>query len=322
MIAWICGLPLEFAAAKTMLDELHNSLPQPPTDHNAYTLGRVSGHNVVIACLPFGVYGITSSATVLANMLLTFSYLRFGLMVGIGGGVPSKHTDIRLGDVVVSMPSATSGGVIQYDYGKTLLNGRFQRTGSLNKPPAVLLMAVSQLQSDSMMGKAPIGQIVEDVLQKYEGMRGQFARPNQDLLFNSVYDHQSSNPDCSTCDQIQLVNRAPRATNEPYIHYGLVASGNQVMKNAKTRDSLAQELDIFCFEMEAAGLMDQLPCLVIRGICDYCDSHKNKQWQGYAALAAAAYAKVLLFVVPVPSYKLQLSMWFSFWGNVYPLIHI
>ena len=51
--------------------------------------------------------------------------------------------------------------------------------------------------------------------------------------------------------------------------------------------------------MEAAGLMDQLPCLVIRGICDYCDSHKNKHWQGYAALAAAAYARDLLAVVPV-----------------------
>jgi superfamily II DNA or RNA helicase len=52
--------------------------------------------------------------------------------------------------------------------------------------------------------------------------------------------------------------------------------------------------------MEAAGLMDQLPCLVVRGICDYCDSHKSKEWQGYAALTAAAYAKTLLQVVPVP----------------------
>ncbi|KAF3191749.1 hypothetical protein TWF225_000970 [Orbilia oligospora] len=66
------------------------------------------------------------------------------------------------------------------------------------------------------------------------------------------------------------------------------------MKNAIVRDKLAAENDILCFEMEAAGLMNQFPCLVIRGICDYSDSHKNKEWQGYAAMAAAAYAKDLL----------------------------
>lgn len=71
------------------------------------------------------------------------------------------------------------------------------------------------------------------------------------------------------------------------------------MKDAKRRDLIAQAMDILCSEMEAAGLMDQLPCLVIRGICDYCDSHKHKQWQGYAALTAAAYTKTLLSVVPL-----------------------
>lgn len=128
-------------------------------------------------------------------------------------------------------------------------------------------------------------------------MRPSFARPNEDWLFRASYNHQNSEATCVTCDKNQLVDRAPRATDEPYIHYGLIASGNQVMKDGLARDRIAQELDILCFEMEAAGLMDQIPCLVIRGICDYCDSHKNKQWQGYAALTAAAYAKVLLSVV-------------------------
>lgn len=44
--------------------------------------------------------------------------------------------------------------------------------------------------------------------------------------------------------------------------------------------------------------MDSFPCLVIRGICDYADSHKNKIWQPYAAAVAAAYAKELLLVIP------------------------
>ena len=96
-----------------------------------------------------------------------------------------------------------------------------------------------------------------------------------------------------------LIHRNPRTSGEPQIHYGLIASGNQVIKHGKTRDRLAKEHGMLCFEMEAAGLMNQLPCLVIRGICDYSDSHKNKQWQGYAALTAAAYAKILLSVVSV-----------------------
>jgi nucleoside phosphorylase len=93
----------------------------------------------------------------------------------------------------------------------------------------------------------------------------------------------------------------PERTEEednPTIHYGLIASANQLMKDATVRDKLVAEKDVLCFEMEAAGLMNQFPCLVIRGICDYSDSHKNKEWQGYAAMAAAAYAKDLLCRVP------------------------
>jgi hypothetical protein len=100
-------------------------------------------------------------------------------------------------------------------------------------------------------------------------------------------------------DKEQLVCRPPRTTNTPHIHYGLIASGDQVIKDSETRDRLAQQNGILCFEMEAAGLMDGLPTLVIRGICDYCDSHKQKEWQGYAALTAAAYAKWLLSAMPV-----------------------
>lgn len=83
------------------------------------------------------------------------------------------------------------------------------------------------------------------------------------------------------------------------IHYGAIASGNQVMRSGTQRDNIARQLDAICFEMEAAGLMDILPCLPIQGICDYSDSHKNKAWQRYAAAAAAAYARELLAVLPV-----------------------
>lgn len=128
-VGWVCALPLEMAAAKAMLDESHLDLPTSPNDHNTYILGRIRAHNVVIACLPSGVYGTTSAATVATQMLSTFRSIRFGLMVGIGGGVPSKEADIRLGDVVVSKPTRDFGGVVQYDFGKTVENGHFERTG-------------------------------------------------------------------------------------------------------------------------------------------------------------------------------------------------
>jgi nucleoside phosphorylase len=92
------------------------------------------------------------------------------------------------------------------------------------------------------------------------------------------------------------MERRKRSAREdsPAIHHGIVASGSSLMKDAVIRDTIAKEKGVMCFEMEAAGLMNHFPCLVVRGVCDYSDSHKNKQWQGYAAMTAAAYAKDLL----------------------------
>jgi nucleoside phosphorylase len=299
-VAWICALPLELAAANAQLDDVHPRLSQAESDINAYTLGNIKGHNVVMACLPSGVYGTTSAATVLAHMRSTFPRLRFALMVGIGGGVPSKQADIRLGDVVVSTPTATSVGVVEYDFGKAVSDGRIQRTKWLNKPPQYLLTAVATLHSEFIAKGSSIATAISEVLQKDKKLRKQSSRPPKDLLFKPSYNHPNQNANCSSCDHSQLVSRAPRGSGEPVIHHGLIASGNRVMRDAKTRDALAREMGILCFEMEAAGLMDQLPCLVIRGICDYCDSHKNKEWQNYAAITAAIYAKLLLSVVPLP----------------------
>ncbi|THD00199.1 hypothetical protein EYZ11_000390 [Aspergillus tanneri] len=305
-VAWICALPLEMAAAKAILDEVHPPLAQPESDHNTYVLGSVGGHNVVVACLPDGVYGTISAAVVVSHLMSTYRNVRFGLMVGIGGGVPSDNVDIRLGDIVVSKPTDTSSGVVQYDYGKTLHNGQFYRTGSLNKPPSILLKAIAKMKSDYIIGQNLLSDIMSSTLQKEE-VRNQFQRPLNDQLFQSTYNHISDSSNCSACDQNQLVDRPERTTETPHIHYGLIASGDQVMKDAKTRDLIAQDLDILCFEMEAAGIMDEIPSLVIRGVCDYCDSHKHKEWQAYAALVAAAYAKALLLQVPLHDQSAELK---------------
>ena len=112
-VGWVCALPVELAAAQVMLNEEHEPLVQNANDTNLYTLGKISEHNVVIACLPAGQMGTNSAAAVAIQMKSTFKSIRFGLMIGIGGGVPSAEADIRLGDVVISRPYKAHGGVVQ-----------------------------------------------------------------------------------------------------------------------------------------------------------------------------------------------------------------
>src|SRR4051812_41444411 len=148
-IGWICALPAELTAAKYMLDEIHETTTaySLSRDTNIYVRGRLHGHNVVIACQPNP--GTTSAAVIAIQMLRTYEEIRFGLMVGIGGGAPTEKNDIRLGDIVVSMPTKEHGGVVQIDAGTRLGEGLegFKRTGNLNKPPQQLLNAVRALQS-------------------------------------------------------------------------------------------------------------------------------------------------------------------------------
>ena len=101
-VGWICALKEEIAAARGMLDDVHHVLQcNAQGDQNSYILGRVQEHNVVIVCLPAGIYGTNAAATVTNNMIRTFPFIKVCLMVGIAGSVPSEENDIRLGDIVV-----------------------------------------------------------------------------------------------------------------------------------------------------------------------------------------------------------------------------
>lgn len=93
-----------------MLDQRHADLPKPSNNPNTYTLGSFSSHNVIIACLPKGQIGNNTAATIAAFMVSTFPSIKFGLMVGVSGGIPPK---VRLGDVVVSTPVGQFSGVVQ-----------------------------------------------------------------------------------------------------------------------------------------------------------------------------------------------------------------
>ena len=135
------------SAARYMLDEEHEKLPKDKQDTNSYILGRLSGHNVVIASLPEGSQGTVSAATVATHLARTFPTIELRLLVGIGGGVPSEKNDIHLGDVVVSTPSGTLGGVIEYDLGKQTPTG-FERKGFLCPPPTEWRSVMTSMRSD------------------------------------------------------------------------------------------------------------------------------------------------------------------------------
>ena len=288
MVGWICALHIEMTAARAMLDEIHEPLPKHTDDSNTYVLGNIRQHNVVVACLPDGQYGTNNAAIVATNMLRSFPRVRICLMVGIGGGVPSR-ADLRLGDVVVGTRT------MQCDLGKILDDGHLLRTAVPRIPHQSLGTAVSALRSKHELSPSR----VPEFLQQKLGCQPAYSRPKiPDRLFDATYIHESAAHGCDGCDKSKLVKRTSRMGDEIVIHYGAIASGNQVMRSGTTRDDVARQLDIICFEMETAGLIDILPCLPIRGICDYSDSHKSKEWQRYAAATAAAYARELLEELP------------------------
>jgi hypothetical protein len=159
-------------------------------------------------------------------------------------------------------------------------------------------------------------------LQKHVDGKWQYPGITQDRLFKASYRHKhyhqapaapcicadcqsSGDPvcdeafenDCSTvgcAGGLVQRNRLNAETPNPLVHFGAVASADTVMKSGEHRDRLAKTEKVIGFEMEGAGLWDNLPCVIIKGVCDYADSHKNKVWQDYAAATAASCAKAFL----------------------------
>ncbi|RPA78851.1 hypothetical protein BJ508DRAFT_151864 [Ascobolus immersus RN42] len=333
-IGWICPLEIEQMAALKMLDDEHEGIPKQPGDFNIYTLGSINGHNVVLA----GQYstGNTAAAVVTTQMRLTFPEIKFILLVGIGGGVPTAKVKldylgcrrVRLGDVVVSEPNGKNSGAIQYDRGKALAGGIFERTGALDSPPAVLRNAVRELsirrQDGLITGQDPISNNLSRV-KLFRQFR--FPGPERDLLFQPDYQHVKPGSSCKRCDKTKLETADSGSNSDtdsdsdsgsdkedsPFdrsvvaVHRGTIASGEMVVKDAELRDKLASDDNILCFEMEAAGVLSGFPCLIVRGISDYCDSHKNDRWHGYAAATAAAYARQLFFHMAVDEVRSSLT---------------
>ncbi|EPS43367.1 hypothetical protein H072_2627 [Dactylellina haptotyla CBS 200.50] len=291
-VAIFCALSCESVAVRYSLDKEFQCNPKSGRQKYVYSFGQIGEHKVVVA-RPTQI-GKVNAAQISATVSLQFPSVRFALMIGIGAGIPLKR-DIRLGDVVVSIPKEDHPGVLEYDFGKAEKDG-FILKGSLNKPPSILLSADGQLEDDERMNKKTMRRILRTITEKPG-----YGRPsNVDILFDSVFHHVKKGEDCSECEassERKDVQRVPRqwGGGHPVVHRGLILSGSLVIKNSEDRDILRRgHEDAICYEMEAAGIMDEIPCLVIRGISDYADTHKQDMWQCYAAATAASYGKAIL----------------------------
>jgi nucleoside phosphorylase len=305
-VAWICALRAELLAARLMLNEEHN----PPAyntnyDENTYVFGSIEGHEVVLASLPKGETGNTNAGRLTGAMFHTFPNIKIALLVGIGGGVPRPHLspeplqNIHLGDVVVGWPGDGKPAVVNWDRGRMKTDGVFEMVGTMDKPAWRVRQALDIVASNHDMEKTKF----KDHLRRLKG-RPQFAHPGleNDRLFKAHYNHVGDrNDNCVSCDATELVDQTPRAEEHKDIfvyHSGRIATGNAVIQSGVDRDKTSKQCDgVLCFEMEAAGVAINGPVLVIRGISDYADSHKNDVWKLYAAGNAAVFARELLCTI-------------------------
>ncbi|KAL5603699.1 hypothetical protein FOVSG1_006449 [Fusarium oxysporum f. sp. vasinfectum] len=300
-IAIICALVLEADAVEALFDfhwdEHDPPFDKAPGDPNAYSTGAIGRHNVVLAHMP-GM-GSTNAAVVASNCRISFPNIKLALVVGVCGVIPfgPGGEEIILGDVVIS------DGVILYDLGHQLPD-RFVRKDtlldSLGRPNLEIRALLAKLKT--LRGRKQLGTSIATYLGALQDellLAADYPGAIYDRLFEATYRHVGDTESCEQagCDGNLLLRRrlqAGRAEHQPAIHFGLMASGNLVMKSGEDRDAIAAREGVIAFEMEGAGVWDTFPCVVIKGACDYADSHKSKSWQRYAAATAAACTKAFL----------------------------
>ena len=307
-VAWICPVAdVEQLPARLMLDEEH---PVPPYDtyydENTYICGSINGHAVVVATCSQGETGNVNAGRLTGSMFKTFRNIRMAVLVGIGGGIPSSIisenplNNVHLGDVVVGWPGDGKPACVYHDRGRSKVGGHFEMVGTMQDPDWRLTNALGVLVADHKLGRTKF----DDRFARLQQLK-EFAHPGveHDKLFQASYHHVGQyGSQCAACDPNELVQRPQRAEEsktELVFHQGRIATGNAVIQDGEVRDRIGRQCDgALCVEMEAAGVDINRRCLVIRGISDYADSHKNDVWKSYAAGNAAAFARELLCKIP------------------------
>ncbi|PWY78491.1 purine and uridine phosphorylase [Aspergillus sclerotioniger CBS 115572] len=305
-VAIICALQLEADAAEALFDhfwdDAGDQYGKAPGDQNTYRTGVIGNHNVVLAYMP-GI-GKGYAASVAASFRSSFQGIRLALLVGICGGVPGgTEKGIFLGDIVIS------DEIVIYDLGRRLPGG-FYRKEALTNSPVNLEIRAFLHKLKGQKGREHLLNQTHRHLTTLQDRTGDYRCPARrlDRLFKPTYHHKHHNAarcwKCKKnelckqaqetlceelkCDTRRLVVRSRPSPNGIDIHFGRIASGDTVMKSGVDRDKIAAEENVIAFEMEGAGICNNLPCIVVKGVCDYADSHNDKVWQKYTAGTAAA----------------------------------
>ncbi|CAI7597003.1 unnamed protein product [Penicillium crustosum] len=320
-IAIICALTLEAEAVEELFDETYDRFgalyKKQPGDDNAYINGRVGDHNVVLCYMP-GM-GKGNAASVASSMKISYKRIQVALVVGICGGAPFPLSgrEIFLGDVIIS------DAVIEYDFGRQYAGGFERKTGvkdTLGRPNREIRSKLAGLKAKRSLIDLQAKMLRH--MQAIQKSQPDWHHPSSadDVLFEASYQHKhhdiTASPKCCCfaatpdeickealdtscthlgCDKDHIRRRRHGTENyNPVIHIGTVASADTVMKSGEHRDRLIKSEHVIGFEMEGAGIWDNISCIIIKGVCDYADSHKNKEWQAYAAATGAATAKAFL----------------------------
>ena len=284
-IGIITALPKECAAMKMMMYDVKECFFDDKGAGHRYFLGKLKSanaktHRVALAQCGMGNNKAAIRAT---NMLNHFKAIDSIIMVGIAGGIPSyQSTDkqIRLGDIVVS------NGITQYDFIKETPEETENRSNS-DKPSAQLLEAIDVMKTYEYEDVYPWHEYIDKF-----ASGPHFSKPAEST--DKLYDLEDK-----PCEHPYDSTR----TKYPKVFMGKIASANTLLKNPNKRDALKSTYGVLAVEMEASGIADatwnhEVGYLVVRGICDYCDTHKNDLWQEYAALVAAAYTRSLIEMLP------------------------
>ncbi|RDW59843.1 hypothetical protein BP6252_12930 [Coleophoma cylindrospora] len=318
--AIICALAVEAKAVDALFDEYYpvNQYRKRRTDCNVYTTGRIGNHNVVLVHMP-GI-GKKFAATVATNLSYSFDF-KLVFIVGVCGATPwytgsrGEVQEILLGDIIIG------SSIVEYDFGKQF-SDTFTRKHLLNthhgRVGQEILGMLSKLEMPRI--QAELKRQTYDYLSTLQKKDKTFQDlgASEDKLFKSTYSHKHQSQECCICtssgscdiakstscqdlmcdeSHLERRHRLNIADRSPIFHVGGIASGDTVMKSAEHRDEIANQ-GVIAFEMEGAGAWENTNCIVIKGACDYADSHKSKSWQPYAAATAAAFTKAFLKLWP------------------------
>ncbi|KAG7425434.1 Gamma-glutamylputrescine oxidoreductase [Fusarium oxysporum f. sp. raphani] len=306
-LAIICALSLEADAIEALFDEYWDChiYTKAPGDPNSHSTGCIGHHNVVLAYMTEA--GNANGATVATNCRVSFPHVKLAIVVGICGVIPftpgprDAHHEIILGDFIVSQ------SVVQYDLGRQYpgsLEYKDTNEEALGRPNPEIRSLLSKLK-DPRARRAFESDMRRflSLLQEDLELAAHYPEPGTDRLYEATYRHVDKDMPCDKCGcngKLVPRERLEREVPDPRVHFGRITSGDTVMKSGEERDAIARKLGVIAFEMESAGVWDSLPCLVVKGACDYADSHKAKATQNYAAATAAACTKAILrhWVVP------------------------